>query len=223
MINNNGLPISEVSKKTGITTSAINFYVRNKIIPPPLKTSKTRAVFPEDSVDLLKNILRMRKDNIPLKMIKYILNNSHDTDTTTSKNKTQYEQLNKVKNLAAKNVSEYLEYTGLEKFVFEELVDKSIITISRKDPENNILFDYSDICLGKAIEQLIINGIPLEVIERHIEYEPLSKAEALFLLEHLKNSRNYNRENKEEIIKNFEDIRNIMRLEKLKELEQRLI
>ena len=72
-------------------------------------------------------------------------------------------------------------------------------------------------------QELIDKGIPLEVIVRHGEYEPLSEAEALFLLEHLKNSRNFNHQNKEKIIENFETIRNIMRLEKLRELEERLI
>ena len=54
-MDNNGLSIGKLSKITGLTTSAINFYIRNKVIPPPLKTSKTRALFPESSVELLKN------------------------------------------------------------------------------------------------------------------------------------------------------------------------
>ena len=73
-MDNNGISIGKLSKITGLTTSAINFYIRNKVIPPPLKTSKTRALFPESSVELLKNIVKMRNEKIPLKMIKYILN-----------------------------------------------------------------------------------------------------------------------------------------------------
>ena len=216
-MDNNGLSIGKLSKITGLTTSAINFYIRNKVIPPPLKTSKTRALFPESSVELLKNIVKMRNEKIPLKMIKYILNDS--SDKKSEKNK-DYAQQQKIKSLAAKNLNEFLELTGLDKFLFDILVEKSIIKKPQKD---NNYFNYSEISLGKSIKDLIDHGIPLEVIERHSEYEPLSEAEALFLLEHLKNSRSYNQETKEKIIGDFEIIRNIMRLNKLRELEQRLI
>ena len=219
-MDNNGISIGKLSKITGLTTSAINFYIRNKIIPPPLKTSKTRALFPESSVELLKNIVKMRNEKIPLKMIKYILNDSSDQKSEKNKDDSQQQ---KIKSLAAKNLTEFLELTGLEKFLFDVLVEKSIIKKPQKDNNNNIYFNYSEISLGKSIKELIDNGIPLEVIERHSEYEPLSEAEALFLLEHLKNSRSYNQETKEKIIGNFEIIRNIMRLNKLRELEQRLI
>ena len=219
-MDNNGISIGKLSKITGLTTSAINFYIRNKVIPPPLKTSKTRALFPESSVELLKNIVKMRNEKIPLKMIKYILNDSSNQKSEKNKDDSQQQ---KIKSLAAKNLNEFLELTGLEKFLFDVLVEKSIIRKPQKDNNNNIYFNYSEISLGKSIKELIDNGIPLEVIERHSEYEPLSEAEALFLLEHLKNSRSYNQETKEKIIGDFEIIRNIMRLNKLRELEQRLI
>ncbi|MBM31407.1 MAG: hypothetical protein CL764_00960 [Chloroflexi bacterium] len=216
-MNKNGLSIGELSKITGLSTSAINFYVRNKVIPPPFKTSKTRAIFPKSSVELLNDILKMRKEKMPLKLIKYIINNP---DEQKSENSTKDQ---KIKSLAAKNINEFLELTGLEKFLFDELVEKSIIKMPKKDQDNNIFFNFSDISIGKSIKELIDNGIPFEVIERHREYEPLSEAEALFLLEHLKNSRNFNHQIKEKIIENFETIRNVMRLEKLRELEERLI
>ena len=219
-MDNNSISIGKLSKITGLTTSAINFYIRNKVIPPPLKTSKTRALFPESSVELLKNIVKMRNEKIPLKMIKYILNDSSDQKSEKNKDDSQQQ---KIKSLAAKNLNEFLELTGLEKFLFDVLVEKSIIRKPQKDNNNNIYFNYSEISLGKSIKELIDNGIPLEVIERHSEYEPLSEAEASFLLEHLKSSRSYNQETKEKIIENFEIIRNIMRLNELRKLEQRLI
>ena len=219
-MNNNGLSIGKLSKITGLTTSAINFYVRNKIIPPPLKTSKTRAIFPKSSVELLNVNVKMRSEKMPLKLIKHIINNPSEQKSEKIKNAPKDQ---KIKSLAAKNINEFLEFTGLEKFLFDELVEKSIIKMSKKDKNNNVYFNFSDISIGKSIKELIDKGIPLEVIVRHGEYEPLSEAEALFLLEHLKNSRNFNHQNKEKIIENFETIRNIMRLEKLRELEERLI
>ena len=122
-MDNNGISIGKLSKITGLTTSAINFYIRNKVIPPQLKTSKTRALFPESSVELLKNIVKMRNEKIPLKMIKYILNDSSDQKSEKNKDDSQQQ---KIKSLAAKNLNEFLELTGLEKFLFDVLVEKSI-------------------------------------------------------------------------------------------------
>ena len=104
-MDNNGISIGKLSKITGLTTSAINFYIRNKIIPPPLKTSKTRALFPESSVELLKNIVKMRNEKIPLKMIKYILNDSSNSEPEKNKDDIQQQ---KIKSLAAKNLNEFL-------------------------------------------------------------------------------------------------------------------
>ena len=133
-MDNNVLSIGKLSKITGLTTSAINFYIRNKVIPPPLKTSKTRAIFPESSVELLKNIVKMRNEKIPLKMIKYILNDSSDQKSEKNKDNVQQQ---KIKSLAAKNLNEFLELTGLEKFLFDILVEKSIIKKPQKDNNNN--------------------------------------------------------------------------------------
>ena len=105
----------------------------------------------------------------------------------------------------------------------EEESNQTLIDMNKRIEEISKNFNYSEISLGKSIKDLIDHGIPLEVIERHSEYEPLSEAEALFLLEHLKSSRSYNQETKEKIIGDFEIIRNFMRLNKLRELEQRLI
>ena len=41
----NEYTISQVSNITGVSTSAINYYVRLNIIEPPKKTAKTRSSF----------------------------------------------------------------------------------------------------------------------------------------------------------------------------------
>ena len=49
-MNKNEYSISEVAKLIGVSTSAINYYIRSNIITPPKKISKTRAVFFEEHI-----------------------------------------------------------------------------------------------------------------------------------------------------------------------------
>ena len=62
--------ISEVSSRTGISSSAINYYVRSKVITPPKKTSKTRALFSEKTIDELIEIKNLKAQGLPIKLIK---------------------------------------------------------------------------------------------------------------------------------------------------------
>ena len=49
-MNKNEYSISEVAKLIGVSTSAINYYIRSNIITAPKKISKTRAVFFEEHI-----------------------------------------------------------------------------------------------------------------------------------------------------------------------------
>ena len=62
--------ISEVSSKTGISSSAINYYIRSKLVTPPKKTSKTRALFSEQTIDELIEIKKLKSQGLPIKLIK---------------------------------------------------------------------------------------------------------------------------------------------------------
>ena len=43
--NNSEYSIGEISKITGVSASAINYYVRSKILESPKKLSKTRSIY----------------------------------------------------------------------------------------------------------------------------------------------------------------------------------
>ena len=48
--NNSEYSIGEISKITGVSASAINYYVRSKILESPKKLSKTRSIFNETHI-----------------------------------------------------------------------------------------------------------------------------------------------------------------------------
>jgi len=56
------LRIGELSKITGISTSAINYYIREGILPPPLKTAPNMAYYDPGYVDLINSIKVLKRD-----------------------------------------------------------------------------------------------------------------------------------------------------------------
>jgi AcrR family transcriptional regulator/predicted DNA-binding transcriptional regulator AlpA len=69
------LKVSQVSKATGISTSAINYYVRVGLLPPPIKTHKNMAYYDPSYVQMVNYIKRLQlQKHLPLDQIKEIMN-----------------------------------------------------------------------------------------------------------------------------------------------------
>ncbi|HQI01295.1 MAG TPA: MerR family transcriptional regulator [Deltaproteobacteria bacterium] len=69
------LGIADLSTRSGIPVSTIKFYLREGLLPKPIKTSKTRAYYTAIHVKRLKLIKKLRdEENISLKNIKEIIN-----------------------------------------------------------------------------------------------------------------------------------------------------
>jgi len=68
------LRIGELSRRTGISTSAINYYVREGLLPPPLKTAPNMAYYDPGYVDMVNSIkILQREKGLKLDEIKELL------------------------------------------------------------------------------------------------------------------------------------------------------
>lgn len=68
------LRIGELSRRTGISTSAINYYVREGLLPPPLKTAPNMAYYDPGYVDMVNSIkILQREKGLSLNEIKDLL------------------------------------------------------------------------------------------------------------------------------------------------------
>ena len=193
--------ISEVSSRTGISSSAINYYVRSKVITPPKKTSKTRALFSEKTIDELIEIKNLKAQGLPIKLIR----NNFEKKDSTSKISSFSGSLNE---LAKK-------YSIKENWI-KELVKKKILSPQKKN-KNVFLFDNLDIKLLVTMFKLTKLGMPEEYLIRHSEYMELSKAEAIFLLEHI-NFSDLEKDTIKSIRNDFEKVRDIIRIKELNKL-----
>jgi len=193
--------ISEVSSKTGISSSAINYYIRSKLITPPKKTSKTRALFSEQTINELLEIKKLKSQGLPIKLIK--------------NNLDKKENISKFDSFLGSLREFSVKYSANENWV-KELIKKNLLSPQKKS-KNKFYFDNLDIQLLKNFQKLIEIGIPEEYLVRHNEYIELSKAEAFFLLEHI-NFSNLEKDNIKSVRSHFEQVKNIIRIKELNKL-----
>ena len=193
--------ISEVSSKTGISSSAINYYIRSKLITPPKKTSKTRALFSEQTINELLEIKKLKSQGLPIKLIK--------------SNLDKKENISKFDSFSGSLRDFSVKYSVNENWV-KELIKKNLLSPQKKN-KKEFYFDNLDIQLLKNFQKLIEIGIPEEYLVRHNEYIELSKAEAFFLLEHI-NFSNLEKDNIKSVRSHFEQVKNIIRIKELNKL-----
>ncbi|MHB8779861.1 MAG: MerR family transcriptional regulator [Candidatus Geothermincolia bacterium] len=68
------LKIKQISQATGVSTSAINYYVRMGLLPPPVKTYPNMAYYDEAYVPMIRYIKRLQEEkHLPLKRIKELM------------------------------------------------------------------------------------------------------------------------------------------------------
>ena len=68
------LKVSQISRATGVSTSAINYYVRIGLLPSPLKTHKNMAYYDPSYIQMINYIKRLQlQRHLPLERIKEIM------------------------------------------------------------------------------------------------------------------------------------------------------
>ncbi|MCH8116135.1 MAG: hypothetical protein IIB25_11740, partial [Chloroflexi bacterium] len=83
------------------------------------------------------------------------------------------------------SITDFIEQSGLDNDLYNNLVAAGLIRRPRTGPDGAPAHDRRDLSAARAYARLTSAGIAYPLLERHAEYEPLSKAEALFLAEHL--------------------------------------
>ena len=75
------LRISELAAKSNVTPRTIRFYVQEGLLPQPIKSHKTLALYKEDCIEKIKAIkLAQTERFLPLVVIRRILEQKKDID-----------------------------------------------------------------------------------------------------------------------------------------------
>ena len=211
------MPVSELARRTGLTPATINFYVRSGLLPSPIKTGQTRALYGTNHVYRLRQIHEFKEAGLPLKIIRRIVEGDPRLSALRTGPSIKGEATKQCDEGNASGVSSFLEQTGLSKESFSKLVKLGLLSSEHVDDVEQPIFDGQDIAAGVAFATLLENGISMALIERHVEYEPLARAEALFLAEHVAAARSASRpvNGDRRLISSFSKVRNYLRLRQL--------
>lgn len=181
------ISVGELSRRAGITTATINYYVRIGVLPPPRKTSKTRALYPAHFENLISRIKQLQAAGLNLMGIRQVVNGDPESplaaampsDRTADASQPAQPMTGPI------SITDFIEQSGLDNDLYNNLVAAGLIRRPRTGPDGAPAHDRRDLSAARAYARLTSAGIAFPLLERHAEYEPLSKAEALFLAEHL--------------------------------------
>ncbi|MEE8045539.1 MAG: MerR family transcriptional regulator [Dehalococcoidia bacterium] len=182
------LPVGELSRRTGVTTATINYYVRIGVLPPPRKTSKTRALYPAHFEALIFKIKELQTAGLNLKGIKQVVNGDPSSPLAAampSETSSSSGAAGSATPVGPISISDFLAQSGLDDDLYGSLIAAGLIRRPRTGPDGAPAHDRRDLTAARAFARLTAAGLEYPLLERHTEYSPLSKAEALFLAEHL--------------------------------------
>ena len=185
-----GMSVGELSRRTGLTTATINYYVRFGVLPAPRKTSKTRAVYPAHFEQIIGRIKELQSAGLNLAGIKQIVNGDPASPLAAALPSQRTPQSRPQTASGPISIPEFLEQSELDDELYDSLISAGLLRRPRTGPDGAPAHDRRDLSAARAFARLTSAGIDYSLLERHTEYNPLSKAEALFLAEHLNDATN---------------------------------
>lgn len=155
------IPMRELTKLTNMTRATINFYIKEGVLPPPVKSAKNMAYYDADFVERLKVVEKMRKSNFSLNQIK-MLNNSKVESINE-----MWDQIQEGVNMAEQPVTEQqIQELGFTDERIDEMIDLCIITPLGK---RSLLFPAYTLTICKAVKFFESYKIPLSVIKEILD------------------------------------------------------
>jgi DNA-binding transcriptional MerR regulator len=83
-MNGDLLRMRELAQAAGVSAGTIKHYLREGLLPEPIKTSRNMAWYPPEFVERLKLIKQLQEERfLPLKVIKEVLENGQDGEGPT--------------------------------------------------------------------------------------------------------------------------------------------
>jgi DNA-binding transcriptional MerR regulator len=224
------MAVSELSRRTGMTTAAINFYVREGLLPRPEKTSATRALYEESYVELIERIKDLKARGLPLRVIGRVLNEANPASVLGVASEPGTPDTNEPataprasRDMRPLELDAFAEEIGLSVEQVRRALDLGLIDPSSGGRnERSMRFVGRDVIAGKALARLVNNGIGFDLLARHTaEFEPLTRAESHFMAEHLALARNSSEDEPNQAIREaasgFARLRDYLRIRKFEQ------
>ena len=181
------IAVGELSRLTGVSTATINYYVNFGLLPRPEKTGQTRALYTAEHAQLIERIKALKARGLPLKVIRQVL---HSDDPASELGVSQQGEIPAQRSRDADSAApvsrdRLLRESGLTNGLVNGLMRAGLLRRPRRLNGQIGMFDRHDLSAARACAYLLQAGVNLDTLTRHAEFEPVARAEAHFLAEHL--------------------------------------
>jgi len=182
--------VGELAKAAGVTVQTIHFYLREGLLPPPVKTAPNMAYYGPEYLEEIRLIKELQSDRyLPLGLIGQLLQakrEGHDVgqlremrlalDWAFSDGEGQEEA-------APVALPEYIVRTGLSVDQIKKLEELGLITrgavaTETADDEAAKPYDALDQRLGRAVKTLLDHGLAPDDLELYQRQLALCREEA---------------------------------------------
>jgi DNA-binding transcriptional MerR regulator len=152
------LKMSELAERSGVSAGTIKHYLREGLLPEPVKTSRNMAYYPPEFVDRIKLIKQLQEERfMPLKAIKSML----DQDPERARALLELEDRILDRALAGErtrtSAAEVREGYGVPKEVLDRLAELGVLS------PNSRGYSPSDVKIIEAISRFRAGGYDEEI------------------------------------------------------------
>ena len=131
------LRMGELAEASGVPAPTIKHYLREGLLPEPVKTSRNMAYYPPEFVDRIKLIKQLQEEHyLPLKAIKEVLDSQERSRTSAAEVRKRY---------------------GVPKEVLDRLAELEVLT------PNSRGYSPSDVKIIEAISRFRAGGYDEEI------------------------------------------------------------
>jgi len=160
------LRMRELAEASGVPAPTIKHYLREGLLPEPVKTSRNMAYYPPEFVDRIRLIKRLQEERyLPLKAIKDVLDNMERSRTSAAEVRKRY---------------------GVPKEVLDRLAELEVLT------PNSRGYSPSDVTIIEAISRFRAGGYDEQIgftvydtLRYKVALEELARQEVDVVMERL--------------------------------------
>jgi DNA-binding transcriptional MerR regulator len=166
------LRMGELAEASGVPAPTIKHYLREGLLPEPVKTSRNMAYYPPDFVDRIKLIKRLQEERfMPLKAIRQVLDEDPERAAAMLELEDRILDRALAGERARTSATEVRERYGVPREVLDRLAELEVLT------PNSRGYSPSDVQIIEAISRFRAGGYDAEI--GFTVYDTLRYKEAL--------------------------------------------
>lgn len=152
------LRVGELAEASGVPVPTIKHYLREGLLPEPVKTSRNMAYYPPEFVDRIRLIKRLQEERfMPLKAIKGVLDEGPERATAMLELEDRILDRALVGERARTGAAEVRRRYGVPKEVLDRLAALEVLT------PNSRGYSPSDVTIIEAISRFRAGGYDEEI------------------------------------------------------------